>query len=617
MSTNCLNPEMKDYSKAQISSASLASSYLTRSDWQVKQDANKPYSFPGFMEYLAEEVTKNYVVTSVLSPSAAKAHNDGDLYIKDLGKHIVPYCAGWDIRKLLTVGFTGVPDRCSAAPARHLQTALDHVSRFILIVCNEWSGAQAFSSIDTFLAPFIFYDKLTFKQVKNCVQSFVYNLGISTRYGGQTPFSNITLDWKIPEDVKKNPVIIGGKPQKKVYGDFQKEADMFNRALIEVFLEGDSSGQPFSFPIPTYNLTKDFDWDSPNANLLFEMTSKYGNPYFQNFINSHLKPGDVRAMCCRLQMDMTQLVKITGGRWASGASTGSIGVVEINLPRIGFLSKGSEKEFIHRLDVLMELSKEILEQKREIVTAYLEAGLTPYTKYYLGSFAHHFSTIGIVGMNEALLNMWNITTADARGIEFTQKVLDHMQERMVEFQKETKHLYNLEATPAESSSYKLAKLDREKFPGIITAGNGDPYYTNSTQLPVGYTDDVFEALDLQDKIQSTYSGGTVFHVFLGEKLASGSECKALVKKIASNYTLPYFSITPTFSVCPEHGYIKGEAKTCPHSDEKGNPCKEHPLVYSRVVGYYRPIQQWNKGKAQEYKERKEFSPCPTCSTKKR
>lgn len=600
---------MKDYSKAQLSSASLARSYLTRSDWQVKQDANKPFSFPGFMEYLAEEVTKNFAITSVLSPEAAKAHNDGDIYIHDLGKHIVPYCAGWDIRKLLMVGFTGVPDKCSAGPAKHLQTALDHVSRFILIVCNEWSGAQAFTSVDTFLAPFIFYDKLSYKEIKSSLQSFIYNLGISTRYGGQTPFSNITLDWTIPDDVKTDPVIIGGILQKKVYGDFQKEVDLFNRALIEVFMEGDSTDQPFSFPIPTYNLTKDFNWDSPNADLLFEMTAKYGNPYFQNFINSHLKPGDVRAMCCRLQMDMTQLIKITGGRWASGASTGSIGVVEINLPRIGYLSKGSEVTFFDRLDKLLLISRNILEQKRELITKYMEEGLTPYTKYYLGSFQHHFSTIAIVGMNEALRNMWNLTTADAKGIAFTKTMLDHIQAKMIEFQKETKHLYNLEATPAESSSYKLAKADREKYPGIITAGNGEPYYTNSTQLPVGYTDDVFEALDLQDSIQATYSGGTVFHVFLGEKLASGAECKALVKKIASTYTLPYFSITPTFSICPTHGYIKGEAQRCPHLGKEGKDCTESPLVYSRIVGYYRPVQQWNKGKTQEFKERKEFSGC--------
>ncbi len=607
---------MKKNTQTQLSAESLARSYLSQGDWQVKANANVAYSFPGYMEYIAEAVTKEFALTSLISPTAAQAHREGDIYIHDLGKHIVPYCAGWDIRKLLTDGFTGVPDKCTAAPAKHFQTALDHASRFILIVCNEWSGAQAFSSIDTFLAPFIYYDKLDYPQVKASIQSFMYNLGINTRYGGQTPFSNISLDWTIPDDVNDNPVIIGGQLQSKTYGEFQKEVDLFNKALIEVFMEGDSSGQPFSFPIPTYNLTKDFDWDSENVNLLFEMTAKYGNPYFQNFINSHLKPGDVRAMCCRLQMDMTQLYKITGGRWASGASTGSIGVVEINLPRIGYLSKGSEEKFFSRLDELMELSKEILEEKRTLVTKHLEEGLMPYTKYYLGNFVHHFSTIAILGMNEALRNMFGLTTGDKEGIAFAKKTLDYMQKRMVEFQQETGHLYNLEATPAESSSYKLAKQDREKYPDIIAAGNGDPYYTNSTQLPVGFTDDVFEALELQDELQSTYSGGTVFHVFLGEKLASGQECKALVKKIASNYRLPYFSITPTFSVCPEHGYIKGESKECPHTDEKGNPCKEHPLIYSRIVGYYRPVQLWNNGKKQEYKERKEYAVCPDCSSRK-
>jgi len=599
---------MTDYSTEQLSAESLVHNYLKQRDWQVKRDANIHYSFPGLMEYLSEEVTKHWAISTVIPKKAAEAHNNGDLYIKNLGKHIVPYCSGWDLRRILLEGFTGIPDKCSAGPARHLQTALDHASRFILIVCNEFSGAQAFSSIDTFMAPFIRADSLSFKEVKSCIQSFMYNLGINTRYGGQIPFSNITLDWTVPDDVKDERVIIGGKLLKSTYGDYQKEMDVFNRALIEVYMDGDYAGQPFTFPIPTYNLTKDFDWNSENADLLFEMTAKYGNPSFQNFINSHLDPGDVRAMCCRLQMDLTQLHKITGGRWASGASTGSIGVVEINLPRIGYLSKGSEMEFFKRLDALLDLSRDILEQKRKLVTEYMTLGLTPYTKRYLGSFDHHFSTIGILGMNEALLNMWNVTTADPKGIEFTKKMLDYIQERMVTFQEQTGHLYNLEATPAESSSYRQAKLDKERFPDIITSGEDEPYYTNSTQLPVGQTDDVFEALDLQDEIQAKYSGGTVFHVFLGQRLASGNECRELVKKIASNYTLPYFSITPTFSICPAHGYIRGEAVRCPHTDAKGKKCTESPLIYSRIVGFYRPIQQWNKGKRQEYQERTEFKP---------
>lgn len=597
---------MTDYTAQTIAVQSLVENYLKKLDWQVQKDANIHYSFPGYMEHIAEEVTKHYVISSLVPQKAAKAHNEGDIYIHDLGKHIVPYCAGWDLRKLLMEGFTGIPDKCSAGPARHLQTALDHASRFILIVCNEWSGAQAFSSLDTFMAPFIYYDNLNYKEIKSSIQSFIYNLGINTRYGGQIPFSNITLDWTVPNDLKDDPVIIGGTPQKKTYQEFQREMDLFNKALIEVFLEGDAAGQPFSFPMPTYNITKDFDWECPNANLLFEMTAKYGNPYFQNFVSSDLDPSDVRAMCCRLRMDMTQLVKKTGGRWASGASTGSICVVDVNLPRIGYLSKGDEKYFFKRLDDMLDLCRDVLEHKRKLISDNMHNGLLPYTKRYLGTFDRHFSTIGVLGMNEALLNMWNITTADPKGVEFTKKTINHIQDRLVQFQKETGNLYNMEATPNESATYRQAKLDKERFPDIITSGNGEPFYTNSTQLPVDHTDDVFEALDLQDELQSLYTGGTVFHVFLGERLVSAAECRELVQKIVNNYRLPYFSITPTFSVCPSHGYIAGEAQTCPHTNTKGKPCAETPLVYSRIVGYYRPVQQWNKGKKQEYKERKEF-----------
>ena len=607
---------MKKPKDTKVSVQSLIHGYLKKSDWQVNQNANISYSFPGLMEYLAEEIIEDYSLDNLIPEKAAQAHRDGDIYIHDLGKHIVPYCAGWDLRKILTEGFTGVDDKSSAGPARHLATALDHASRFILIVCNEWSGAQAFSSIDTFMAPFIYYDNLNYKEIKSSIQGFIYNLGINTRYGGQTPFSNIALDWTCPEDLSDEPVIIAGELQKKTYGQFQREMDLFNKALIEVYMDGDFQSQPFSFPIPTYNITKDFDWESENSDLLFEMAAKYGNPYFQNFINSDLEPGDVRAMCCRLQMDMTQLVKKTGGRWASGASTGSIGVIEVNLPRIGYRAKGDEEKFFKLLEEMLGYCRDILEEKRKTVTTYMEQGLTPYTKRYLGTFDRHFSTIGILGMNEALLNFMNVSIAEEEGIRFAKKVLDHIQSRMVDFQKETGNLYNLEATPAESASYRQAKVDKEKYPDIITAGNGDPYYTNSTQLPVGHTDDVFEALELQDELQSTYTGGTVFHAFLGERLASGEECKALVRKIAENYTLPYFSITPTFSICPKHGYIAGEAKKCPHTNGDDKPCKEEPLIYSRIVGYYRPVKQWNKGKRQEYKERKVFrNGCCTPSKK--
>lgn len=591
---------------SKVDSIDLINSYLKKLDWQVNQDANIHYSFPGLMNYLAEDLIKRFALGHDLSEEISKAHDDGDIYIHDLGKSIVPYCAGWDLRKILTEGISGIPDKTSTKPAKHLQTAMDHASRFILIVCNEWAGAQALSSLDTFMAPFIAEDGLSYEEIKNCIQSFMYNLSISTRYGGQIPFSNITLDWTVPDDLKNEPAIIGGKPQKITYGECQREMDMFNRALIEVYMGGDATGQPFSFPIPTYNITKDFDWDTPNANILFEMTAKYGNPYFQNFVNSDLNPGDVRAMCCRLQMDMTKLIKKTGGRWATGASTGSIGVVDVNLPRLGYLSKGNEKKFFKLLDEKMDFCKEVLEIKRKITSKYLDAGLIPYTKHYLGTLDHHFSTIGLIGMNEALQNMWKIDIASEKGRKFAKKVLDHMQNRLIEYQKETENLYNLEATPAESACYMLAQKDKKKYPDIITAGNGTPYYTNSTQLPVGHTDDVFEALELQDELQSTYTGGTVFHVFMGEKLSGGEECKKLVKKIVENYKLPYFSITPTFSICPEHGYIKGEAKSCPHKTSDGKKCKQIPLVYSRVVGYYRPTKQWNKGKFQEFKERKTF-----------
>ncbi len=589
-----------------IDATALIENYLSKLDWKVNQDANVQYSFPGLTNYISEEITKEYALNNLIPEKAAQAHRDGDIYIHDLGKHLIAYCAGWDLRRILKDGISGVSDKCTTGPAKHLQTALDHAYRFIQIVCNEWAGAQAFSSIDTLMAPFIKKDKLNYSQVKNAIQSFIFNLNISTRYGGQIPFSNITLDWIVPDDLKNEPALIGGKASDIKYGDCQKEMDLFNKALIETYMDGDFVGQPFSFPIPTYNITKDFDWDSENAKLLFEMTAKYGNPYFQNFVNSGLKPSDVRAMCCRLRMDLTKLIKKTGGRWGSGASTGSICVTDINLPVIGYQSKGDEKKWFKLIEERMGICKEVHETKRKIVDKYMKAGLTPYTRFYLGTFEHHFSTISIIGMNEALRNFNGSDVTKPDGVAFAEKTIQFMLDKLVEFQKETGNIYNLEAAPNESCSYSIALKDKKRYPDIIAAGNGDPYYTNSTQLPVDYTDDVFEALDLQDKLQSMYTGGTVFHVFLGERLSSGEECKALVKKITDSYTLPYFSITPTFSICSKHGYIAGEAKSCPNVDEDGKPCEIEPLVYSRVVGFYRPVKQWNNGKKQEYKERKEF-----------
>ena len=565
-----------------ISSRHVAEGYLKKLDWQVYQDANVSYSYMGFSNYITEEIIKDYALNCLVPEKGAIAHRDGDIYIHDLGKHIIAYCAGWDIQQILMKGISGVPGKISTRPASHLTTALDHVARYILTVCNEWSGAQAVNSLDTYMAPFIRYDKLEYANVKNYIQGFMFNLNLSARYGGQVPFSNITLDWTIPEDLKNTPVIIGGKPQKEKYGDFQEEMDMFNKGLLEVLRDGDAFGHPFAFPIPTYNLTKDFNWDGENAQLLFEMTAKYGTPYFQNFINSDLNPGDVRAMCCRLQMDMKELKRKTGGLWGNGASTGSIGVVDVNLPAIGYQAKGSREKFFEILRERMDICRDVLESKRETVTQFLEKGLVPYTKEYLGNFNKHFSTIGLVGMNEAIMNLENETIASKKGIEFAVEVLEIMKKRLIKYQNETGHLYNLEATPAESASYYLALKDRKRYPDIKTSGKKDCYYTNSTQLPVGITDDIFEALDLQEKLQSTYTGGTVFHVFLGEKLHSWTECRDLVKKVASSYRIPYFSITPTFSICPEHGYLSGKVPKCNVVDDDGNRCNKPTLTYSRV-----------------------------------
>ncbi len=508
---------------------------------------------------------------------------------------LVHNCAGWSLRKLLLEGFNGVPGKVESKPSKHLRSALGQMVNFIGTLQNEWAGAQAFSSFDTYLAPFVYYDRLNYKEVKQAIQEFVFGVNASSRWGGQTPFSNITLDWMVPEDLKDQNVIVGGELKSETYEDFQDEMDMINRAFIEVMTEGDAKGRVFTFPIPTYNITKDFDWNSENTSMLFDMTAKYGLPYFQNFINSDLKPSDVRAMCCRLQLNLAELRKKTGGLFGFGESTGSIGVVTINMPRIGYLSKDDD-EFFERLERLMYLAKVALEVKRKLVERNMKSGLLPYTKRYLGTLDFHFSTIGLVGMNEACLNFLGVDIGDKEGHRFALKVLDFMLDIIKEYQVETGHLYNLEATPAEGTSYRLARIDKKKYPKIITAGEKVPYYTNSTQLPVDYTDDLFWALKHQEPLQCKYTGGTVFHIFLGEALDDGEEVKLLIRRIAERFRIPYYTITPTFSICPNHGYLKGKYSKCPS-------CGARTEIYSRVVGYLRPVQDWNAGKQEEFRQR--------------
>lgn len=540
----------------------LVSSYIDHQDWRVNENSNAGYSYASLLNHVSGAVIANYTLANVYPKEIADAHTNGDFHLHDLSCGIVGYCAGWSLRQLLTEGFRGRGGRASASPARHFDTALGQIVNFLSTLQTEWAGAQAFNSFDTFLAPFVRKDKLSYDEIKQNIQSFVFGLNIASRWG-QTPFTNLTLDWVVPEDLRDQEVMIGGElvPGTR-YADYQPEMDQINRAFLEVMSEGDRDGRIFTFPIPTYNITKDFNWDSENAKLLFQVTGKYGLPYFQNFINSDLNPGDVRSMCCRLQMDVRELRKKTGGLFGAGEQTGSIGVVTINMPRIGYLSK-SEDEFFARLDNLMRLAMESLEIKRKVVQRYLDADLLPYTKTYLGTLKNHFSTIGLVGMNEACLNFLGCSICDEEGHAFSVKVLEHMKKKIQDFQAATDHIYNLEATPAEGTSFRLARIDRKKYPDIICAGDTDPYYTNSTQLPVGYTDDLFEALDMQADLQSLYTGGTVFHAFIGEKIESPELVATLVKRIATNYRLPYFTLTPSFSICPVHGYIPGAHENCP------------------------------------------------------
>lgn len=555
--------KMRDDKQLMMDVYGLVSSYIDMNDWRVNENSNAGYSYASLLNHVSGSVVANYSLTNMYPDDIAEAHKEADFHLHDLSCGIVGYCAGWSLRQLLMEGFRGREGRASASPAKHFDTALGQIVNFMCTLQTEWAGAQAFSSFDTLLAPFVREDRLEYKQIKQNVQQFVFGLNIASRWG-QTPFTNLTFDWVVPEDLKTTPVIIGGKIQEgKYYGDYKPEMDLINRAFLEVMSDGDSDGRIFTFPIPTYNITEDFDWESENAQLLFEVTGKYGIPYFQNFIQSDLDPGDVRSMCCRLQMDVRELRNKTGGLFGAGEQTGSIGVVTINMPRLGYTSK-TENEFFARLGSLMDLARDSLEIKRKVVQRHLDGDLLPYTKIYLGSLKNHFSTIGLVGLNESCLNFLGCCIADKEGMEFGLKVLDFMRDRIATYQEETGHIYNLEATPAEGTSYRLARLDRKKYPEIICAGDTNPYYTNSSWLPVGYTDDLFEALDIQEPLQEKYTGGTVFHSFLGERISDAKQVASLVRKIAESYKIPYFTITPSFSICPVHGYIPGEHEECPY-----------------------------------------------------
>jgi anaerobic ribonucleoside-triphosphate reductase len=588
----------------------LVDQYLKKIDWKINENSNMDYSLQGLNNYVSSEVSKVYWLNKIYPAEIKKAQQEGDFHIHDLSLLSV-YCVGWDLYDLLIEGFKGASGKVESKPAKHLRSALGQVVNFFYTLQGEAAGAQAFSNFDTLLAPFIRYDKLSYNEVKQALQEFIFNINVPTRVGFQTPFTNVTLDIEVPTYYAGQNVIIGGKPVNDKYGDFQEEMDLFNRAFLQVMADGDAKGRVFTFPIPTYNITDKFDWERPSLEYLWEMTAKYGVPYFSNFINSDMNPEDARSMCCRLRIDNRELEKRGGGLFGSNPLTGSIGVITINMPRIGYLSK-TEDEFMEHLSRLMVMAMESLETKRKVLEKFTDGNLYPYTKYYLrhvkerfGEYwKNHFSTIGLVGMNEACLNFLGETIGDPKGLEFAHRVLDYMRDKLLEFQEETGNNYNLEATPAEGTSFSLARKDINRYPDILCSnGNGvdrsSAFYTNSTQLPVNYTDDVFEALDLQDDIQSRYTGGTVFHIYAGERIENPSAVKVLVRKICEKYHLPYFTFSPTFSVCKNHGYLAGEKETCPI-------CGESCEVFSRVVGYLRPVKQWNKGKQAEFKTRKVF-----------
>ncbi len=577
----------------------LVDSYVKVTDWRVKENSTVTYSVGGLILSNSGAITANYWLSEIYDEEIANAHRNGDLHLHDLSM-LTGYCAGWSLKQLIQEGLGGIPGKITSTPASHLATLCNQMVNFLGIMQNEWAGAQAFSSFDTYLAPFVKVDNLSYREVKKCIESFIFGVNTPSRWGTQAPFSNITLDWTVPNDLANLPAIVGGKEMDFTYGDCKKEMDMVNKAFIETMLEGDANGRGFQYPIPTYSITRDFDWsDTENNRLLFEMTAKYGTPYFSNYINSDMEPSDVRSMCCRLRLDLRELRKKSGGFFGSGESTGSVGVVTINMPRIAYLAEDKD-DFYRRLDHMMDIAARSLKVKRTIITKLLNEGLYPYTKRYLGTFDNHFSTIGLIGMNEVGLNAkWlRADMTDPATQEFTKEVLNHMRDRLADYQEQYGDLYNLEATPAESTTYRLAKHDVKRYPDIITASrDGTPYYTNSSHLPVGYTEDIFAALDIQDELQTLYTSGTVFHAFLGEKLPDWQAAAKLVRTIAENYKLPYYTMSPTYSVCKNHGYLTGEQYVCPE-------CGEKTEVYSRITGYYRPVQNWNDGKTQEFKDRR-------------
>jgi len=607
--------KMRETKSVMVDAINTISEYLDQTDWRVRENSNEAFSFSGLLLHTAGKMMSNYNLSEMYTPPIAEAHKKGYVHIHDLSHGVIAYCAGWSLKNLLLWGFGGVPNKVDCKPAKHLSTVVHQMVNYIGCLQMEFAGAQAFSSVDTLLAPFVRTDKLSYKQTKQNIQQLIFSLNIPSRWGSQYPFSNITFDWIAPDDMKDEKAIVGGKQQDFTYGDCQKEVDMINKAFLEIMLEGDANGSVFTFPIPTYNITKDFDWESENAKLLFELTVKYGLPYFQNYVGSGLDPKSIRAMCCRLNINQTELLKRPGGMWGPGDSTGSIGVMTININRIGYEArkeagkndKKAKEIYFDKLGQYMNLCKNALETKREVIERNMKNGLMPFTKRYLGGFSNHFSTIGICGMNEACLNFLGKDISTPEGKQLAIDTLNFMRDKCLEFQRATGNLYNLEATPAEGASYRLAKEDKKIYPDMITAGEKEPYLTNSTQLPVNKTDDLIEAIEHQNDIQPLYTGGTIFHVFLGEKMSSGKACKELVRKISTNTKLPYFSITPTFSICDEHGYIKGEHFTCPEPNGDSGICRKRCDVYSRIVGYLRPVDNWNDGKQEEFRQRVTFS----------